>query len=83
MKDLMRKELFALVWGKPTVEVAKELGMSDVAVAKLCARLRVPKPPCGYWARREAGQKPQKPALRAFREELEEPCKAQLRPQPG
>ncbi|MDR6633829.1 hypothetical protein J2X72_002629 [Phyllobacterium sp. 1468] len=28
-------------------EVAKELGISDVAVGKLCARLQVPKPPRG------------------------------------
>ena len=32
-------------------EVAKELGISDVAVGKLCARLQVPKPPRGYWKR--------------------------------
>ena len=44
-EELSREELFALVWEKPTVEVAKELGVSDVAVAKLCARLQVPKLP--------------------------------------
>jgi hypothetical protein len=40
-EELSREELFALVWEKPTVEVAKELGVSNVAVAKLCARLQV------------------------------------------
>ncbi len=40
-EELSREELFALVWKKSTVEVAKELGVSDVAVAKLCARLQV------------------------------------------
>lgn len=28
-QELSREELFALVWGKPTQEVAKELGVSD------------------------------------------------------
>ena len=32
-EELLREELFALVWKKSTVEVAKELGVSDVAVA--------------------------------------------------
>lgn len=46
-KELSREELFALVWEKPTQGVAGDLGVSDVAIAKLCARLQVPKPPHG------------------------------------
>lgn len=34
-QNLSRGELFALVWERPTQEVAKELGVSDVAVGKL------------------------------------------------
>ena len=34
-----------------TVQVAKLLGVSDVAVAKRCKRLGVEKPPRGYWAK--------------------------------
>ena len=82
-EELSREELFALVWEKPTVEVAKELGVSDVAVAKLCARLQVPKPPRGYWARIECGQTPRRTPLRAFREEIEVRRKAMARPLPG
>jgi hypothetical protein len=82
-EELSREELFALVWEKPTVEVAKELGVSDVAVAKLCARLQVPKPPRGYWARIESGQTPRRTPLRAFREEIEARRKAVARPLPG
>ena len=82
-EELSREELFALVWEKPTVEVAKELGVSDVAVAKLCARLQVPKPPRGYWARMEFGQTPHRTPLRAFREEIEARRKAMARPLPG
>lgn len=82
-KDISREELFALIWEKPTVEVAREMGISDVAVAKLCTRLQVPKPPRGYWARIEAGQTPRRPPLRAFRDEIEERRKVLARPKPG
>jgi hypothetical protein len=77
-RDLSREELFALVWERPTREIAKELGISDVAVGKLCEKLQVPKPPRGYWARVEAGQTPRRPALKAFREELEARRKSAL-----
>jgi hypothetical protein len=32
-RNLSREELFTLVWAKPTREIGKELGVSDVAVA--------------------------------------------------
>ena len=70
-RNLSREELFALVWAKPTREIGKELGVSDVAVAKLCTRLQVPKPPRGYWARVQAGKTPRRPPLGAFREEID------------
>ena len=70
-KDLSREELFVLVWEKPASEVAAELGFSGVALGKLCKRLQVPKPPRGYWAKVQAGKKPRRPPLKAFREELE------------
>jgi len=70
-REMSREELFALVWERPTSEIAIELGVSDVAVGKLCQKMQVPKPPRGYWARVEAGQTPRRPALKAFREELE------------
>jgi hypothetical protein len=62
-----REELFALVWSKPTSELVGELGISDVAIAKLCARLKVPKPPRGYWAKLTAGKSPKQTPLEAFR----------------
>lgn len=77
-RELSREELFALVWERPTSEIAKDLGISDVAVGKLCEKLQVPKPPRGYWARVEAGQTPRRPALKAFREELEAKRKGAL-----
>ena len=48
------------MWSAPTTQVATELGISDVALAKRCKKLNVPKPPLGYWAKVAAGQKPEK-----------------------
>ena len=70
-RELSRDELFALVWKKPTRDVAQELGVSDVAIGKLCTRLQVPKPPRGYWARALSGQTPRRPPLPAFRDEID------------
>ena len=44
------------MWSAPVVRVAREFGLSDVALAKACRRRNVPLPPRGYWARRAAGQ---------------------------
>ena len=43
--------------------LAKELGLSDVGLAKLCRRHEIPLPGRGYWARIQFGQKPERPAL--------------------
>ena len=61
-----REELFELVWSKSTRRVAADLGMSDVALGKICRQLQIPKPPRGYWARIAAGQAPRRPALPAY-----------------
>ena len=50
-----REDLYLMVWTQPTVQVAKALNVSDVAVAKRCKKLNVPKPPRGYWAKIYAG----------------------------
>ena len=39
---LSRSELYELVWSKPVRDVAKDFGMSDVALAKRCRAVRVP-----------------------------------------
>lgn len=51
-----RENLYELVWTAPVLEVAKRLGVSDVAVGKLCRRAGVPVPCRGYWAKVDAGQ---------------------------
>ena len=40
-----------LLWEKPTVQIAAELGVSDTAVKKHCLLLGLGKPPRGYWAK--------------------------------
>jgi hypothetical protein len=65
---LSRQELYELVWSKPVTEVAKEIGLSDVAVAKRCRQVQVPVPPRGYWARVTAGQTPRRIPLPKYRD---------------
>jgi hypothetical protein len=60
---LSREDLYELVWSKPMVELAQDLGLSDVALAKRCRKLGVPVPGRGYWARVAAGQEPHRPTL--------------------
>ncbi len=76
-----REELFLLVWERPTRDVARELGISDVALGKRCKKLQVPKPPPGYWAKVKAGKRPRKPILTEFSEQLIERQKARARRQ--
>ena len=61
--ELTRESLYDKVWAKSAVQLAKELGISDVAIAKMCKKHHVPKPPLGYWARIQHGQKVRRPAL--------------------
>jgi hypothetical protein len=51
-----RDELYERVWSKPMREVAKEYGVSDVALKKACRKLNVPTPPQGHWLRVAAGR---------------------------
>ena len=60
---LRREDLYELVWSKPMLELAKDFGISDVALAKRCRGLGIPVPGRGYWARVEAGQTPHRPVL--------------------
>lgn len=62
--QIKRDELYDLVWHKPMVKVAEEFGLSDRGMAKICTRHDIPVPPRGYWARKQAGQKIRKPALK-------------------
>src|SRR5690625_227341 len=62
--NVSREELYEQVWSTPTAQLAKEFGVSDVAIGKACRRLQIPKPPRGYWARLAAGQKVKRTPLK-------------------
>ena len=59
-EPLTRKQLYELVWQKPISQIAKDYGLSDRGLGKLCVRNDIPVPPRGYWARLRAGQKLEK-----------------------
>lgn len=55
--SLHRHELHKLVWSEPIARLAKQYGLSDVGLAKICKRYNIPRPGRGYWARKQAGEK--------------------------
>ncbi|MGO8925419.1 MAG: hypothetical protein ACLQU3_00635 [Limisphaerales bacterium] len=58
-----RQELYDLIWSTPASNLAAHFGISDVAIAKHCKKLNVPRPTRGYWAKVAAGHKPRKKPL--------------------
>ncbi|WFU61238.1 hypothetical protein [Bradyrhizobium brasilense] len=55
-RRVTREELYRMVWDKPMIRLAEELGISGNGLAKVCDRLDVPYPPRGHWAKKEAGK---------------------------
>ena len=66
---LTRQQLYDRVWTTP-VHMARELGISDRGLGKLCARKDIPVPPRGWWAKKAHGkrvkQTPLPPAERDY-----------------
>jgi hypothetical protein len=60
---LTRAELYEKVWATPVRTLAKEFGMSDVGLAKICRKHDIPVPPLGYWRKTETGHKAVPPPL--------------------
>ncbi len=62
-----REQLYEEVWAEPTLKVAKKYSLSDVGLAKVCKKLKVPRPSLGYWAKKAAskhvGKRPPLPPL--------------------
>jgi hypothetical protein len=61
--QLTRQELYELVWAQPMTKVAAGLGISDVALKKICVKHHVPVPGRGYWAKVAAGKTVKQAAL--------------------
>lgn len=54
-RQFTRSEFYELVWSKPMTHLAKDFGLSDVALHKICRKHGVPNPPLGWWAKHAAG----------------------------
>src|SRR4051794_19450544 len=68
--DYSRQELYDLVWSTPVLKLSLDFGISNVAIAKRCTRLNIPRPSLGYWAKIEAGKEPRKVPLPPTPDEL-------------
>jgi hypothetical protein len=68
---LTRAELYEKVWATPMRTLAKEFGMSDVGLAKICRKHNIPVPPVGFWRKKETGYKVNRPRLPASKEGVE------------
>lgn len=60
-----RSELYALIWERPVVQIARTLGMSNDGLRKICSDYNIPLPPPGYWTKRAHGKSVQRPPLPA------------------
>jgi hypothetical protein len=60
---LTREELYEKVWSTPATKLAKEFGISDVALGKICKKLHIPKPYPGYWQQLTVGRRVHKEKL--------------------
>jgi hypothetical protein len=63
---ITREELYDLVWSEPMSSVAKRYRISDRGLAKVCERLKVPRPGRGYWAKKRAGHRVSRRALKTL-----------------
>lgn len=67
MSDVSREHLYEEIWAEPMTTVAKRYGVSSNYLGRICERLKVPRPPRGYWAKLKAGKKVRRVALPAAR----------------
>ncbi len=61
--EFTREALYQMVWERPVLVLAKEIGVSDVALAKACRKAGIPLPNRGHWAIVKAGRTIKTPAL--------------------
>lgn len=63
-----RNTLYEEVWAEAVDTVAKRYGVSGVALAKTCRKLKVPLPGRGYWAKHKVGKAPKRPPLPSMKD---------------
>lgn len=54
--SIPRHQLYEQVWSQPMTRLARQYGISDVALAKICRKLGIPYPGRGYWRRKQTGK---------------------------
>jgi hypothetical protein len=64
-----RDKLYEQVWEKPMIALAKEYGLSDVWVRKICRDMNIPLPPQGYHLRKYKGRKTPLPLAKPGQQE--------------
>ena len=67
--EMTRQELYDRVWATPMRTLAREWGISDVGLAKICKRHHVPRPGLGHWAKKQHGKRVRKTPLPTIGEE--------------
>jgi hypothetical protein len=62
-----REKIYNEIWSEAMQTVAKKYNLSDVGLAKVCRKLKIPRPGRGYWAKKAAGKPvPKRPRLPAL-----------------
>lgn len=54
---ITREQLYDLVWQSPIRTLSQQFGISDVGLAKICKKMKIPVPARGHWAKKAAGKK--------------------------
>jgi len=65
-----REELYQLAWCTPMTKLAATFGISDVGLAQVCYKLKIPLPGRGHWAKIAAGQRIERPPLEPLEPEI-------------
>jgi hypothetical protein len=58
-----REQLYEGVWAEPMTTVALKYEVSSSFMARICTRLKVPRPQRGYWAMYATGKRPKRQPL--------------------
>lgn len=61
-----REKLYEQVWSKPMIHLAKEYGLSDTGLRKICRRYNIPLPDSGHWQKIQYGKPVNQPPLPEF-----------------
>lgn len=62
---MTRRQLHQLVWDVPRSRLAEAIGISDVAIGKICRKYWIPVPKRGWWAKLAAGARLKREKLRS------------------